>query len=320
MYRTIAATFAFCLTAAGLSITAQPPATTPPPPATTAAQPPATTTDQPAATTTASDEGVVFVGAGDIANCDVIGGARSTASLLDNIPGTIFTLGDHAYPNGTMKDLKTCYEPTWGRFKERTHPVIGNHDMLANKGQPYWEYWGDRAGPDKLGYYSYELGAWHIIAMNSEIDASDRSPQMQWLRDDLSKHNTECTLAYWHTPVYSSGPHGGTYQMRDAWKVLYESGADVVLASHDHIYERFAPMDGKGKVDNERGMRQFLVGTGGGGVYLIKRVAPNSEVRDNTTYGVLKLTLKPGKYDWEFVAVSAQKFKDSGAGTCSPLK
>ena len=321
MSRTIAATFALCAAIAGLSLRAQTPTQPPPtpqPPIT--APPPATTTEQTATTTTAAaDTGVVFVGAGDIANCDMLGAARATAALLDRIGGTIFTLGDHAYPNGTPKDFRDCYEPTWGRFKDRTHPVIGNHDVLVNKGQPYWDYWGERAGPLKQGWYSYELGAWHIIAMNSETDTGEKSPQMQWLREDLAAHKAACTLAYWHTPLYSSGPHQGTPQMREAWRLLYEAGADVVLASHDHIYERFAPMDGKGKLDPERGMRQFLVGTGGAGVYMFKRIAPNSEVHDNSTYGVLKLTLKPGSYDWEFVPVSP-KFRDSGSGTCSPLR
>jgi hypothetical protein len=317
LHRTIAVTFAFCLAAAGLSLPAQtqpptePPAQPqlplpPPPPATTAAPAP--------------DDGVVFVGAGDIANCELLGGARATAALLDTIPGTIFTLGDHAYPNGSAKDYKECYEPTWGRFKDRTHPVMGNHDLITAKGLPYWEYWGTRGGPEKRGYYSYELGAWHIIALNSTAPANEKSPQMQWLREDLATHQTACTLAYWHTPVFSSGPHGGTFEMRDVWKLLYEAGADVVLASHDHIYERFAPQDAKGKVDLARGIRQFLVGTGGSGVYLIKKIAPNSEIHDNSTYGVLKLTLKPDSYAWDFIPIGGQKFRDSGTGTCSPLK
>lgn len=309
MHRLIAATFAVCVAIAGLSLRAQTPA-------------PASAPATAASTTTAAPDeaGVIFVGAGDIANCDMLGGARATASLLDGIPGTIFTLGDHAYPNGSSKDLKECYDPTWGRFKDRTHPVLGNHDLLTNKGQPYWEYWGERAGPEKRGYYSYDLGAWHIIALNSTAPASEKSAQVQWLREDLATHQTACTLAYWHTPVFSSGPHGGTMEMRDVWKLLYEAGADVVLSSHDHIYERFAPMDGKGKLDPERGIREFLVGTGGSGVYQFKRIAPNSEVHDNSTYGVLKMTLKPGKYEWEFVAIGSQKFRDSGSGTCSPLR
>ena len=167
MHRTIAVTFAFCLAAAGLSLPAQtqpptePPAQPqlplpPPPPATTAAPAP--------------DDGVVFVGAGDIANCELLGGARATAALLDTIPGTIFTLGDHAYPNGSAKDYKECYEPTWGRFKDRTHPVMGNHDLITAKGLPYWEYWGTRGGPEKRGYYSYELGAWRICVSRFSAD------------------------------------------------------------------------------------------------------------------------------------------------------
>ena len=260
--------------------------------------------------------GVVFVGAGDIANCELLGGARSTAALLDGIPGEIFTLGDHAYPTGSAKEFKDCYEPTWGRFKDRTHPVVGNHDLLTDRGKPYWDYWGERGGPEKRGYYSFELGAWHIIALNSTAPANDKSPQVKWLKEDLAAHTVDCTLAYWHTPLYSSGPHGGTFEMKDIWKILYDAGTDVVLSSHDHIYERFTPMDAKGKPDPEHGIRQFLIGTGGAGIYNFKRVAANSEVHDNTAYGVLKLTLYPGRYTWEFVPMAGKTFKDSGNASC----
>jgi hypothetical protein len=140
---------------------------------------------------------------------------------------------------------------------------------------------------------------------------------MKWLRDDLAVHQTDCVLAYWHVARFSSGAHGSDPVMADVWKLLYEAGADVVLSSHDHDYERFAPMDDKGKADSVRGIREFVVGTGGGGVYEFKHAAENSEVRSNKTYGVLKLTLKPGKYDWEFIPMAGQTFRDSGSGICS---
>ena len=294
-----------------------PPTTTQPPPTTT--QPPATTTEP--ATTTADEAGVVFVGAGDIANCEVAGGggARATAALLDSIEGTVFTTGDHAYQTGSAKDFKNCYDPTWGRHKARTRPTVGNHDLITEKGKPYFDYFGENAGPPGRGFYSYELGTWHIIALNSAIPARKGSEQLKWLTEDLSAHKTQCTLAYWHIARFSSGAHGSDPLMADVWKVLYDAGADVVLSSHDHDYERFAPQDDRGKAD-PNGIRSFVVGTGGGGVYEFKGKAANSEVRDNTTYGVLKLTLKPGKYDWQFIPMAGKTFRDSGTGTCSPVK
>jgi len=266
------------------------------------------------------DQGVVFVGAGDIANCEMLGGARATAALLDTIEGTVFTTGDHAYQTGSAKEFQNCYEPTWGRHKKRTRPTIGNHDLVTDKGRPYFEYFGENAGPAGLGYYSYDLGAWHIISLNSAAPARKNTPQMKWLLADLSAHPAACVLAYWHIARFSSGAHGSDPLMADVWHVLHEAGADVVLSSHDHDYERFAPQDDKGKADPERGIREFVVGTGGGGVYEFKRVVSNSDVRNNSTYGVLKLTLKPGRYDWEFVPMAGQKFRDAGSGMCSPAR
>jgi hypothetical protein len=304
---------------------AQPPPTPPTQPPPTATQPPPATTTEPGATTTEpkpGEEGVTFIGAGDIANCEVAGGggARSTALILDRYPNAvIFTTGDHAYQTGSDKDFKTCYEPTWGRFKARTRPSVGNHDLITDRGKPYYDYFGEAAGPRNLGYYSYEVGSWHVIALNSAIPARKGTEQMKWLAEDLAAHKTECTLAYWHIARYSSGAHGSDPLMADAWKILYDAGTDVVLASHDHDYERFAPMDDRGKPD-DKGIRSFVVGTGGGGVYEFKGKAQNSEVKDNTTYGVLKMSLKPGSYDWEFIPMPGKTFRDSGSGKCSAVK
>jgi 3',5'-cyclic AMP phosphodiesterase CpdA len=258
---------------------------------------------------------VVFVGAGDIANCDLIGGAQATATLLDGIAGTVFTLGDHAYQEGTDNEFRRCYEPTWGRHKARTRPTPGNHDYRTNRGRPYFQYFGAAAGADDRGYYSFDLGSWHIISLNSSLPRTVPA-QIKWLREDLAAHPVDCVLAYWHIPLFSSGPHTPEPTMREIWSILYKAGADVVLNGHDHIYERFAPQDDKGKLDAEHGVRQFIAGTGGGGVYKMGKVAPNSEVRDNTTYGVLKLTLSPGKYAWEFVPIPGGRFKDAGAASC----
>jgi hypothetical protein len=267
-------------------------------------------------------EPVVLVGAGDIANCEISGGsgAVATARLLDRIPGTVFTVGDHAYPSGTAKQFQDCYDPSWGRHKARTRPSPGNHDYLTANAKPYFDYFGPSAGPEGRGYYSYALGGWHILSLNSFIPADRRSPQLEWLRKDLTENRTPCTLAYWHVPVFSSGPHGGepqtTAHMVEVWRVLYEFGADVVINGHDHLYERFAPQDPKGKRDPMKGIREFVVGTGGGGLYEIKQVRPNSEVRSNRSYGVLKLTLGASDYAWEFVPGAGEQFQDSGTSKC----
>ncbi len=265
-----------------------------------------------------STEDVVLVGAGDIANCNLLGGAIATARLLDHIPGTIFTVGDNAYEGGSAKEFEECYTPTWGRHKARTRPAPGNHDLRADRGRSYYAYFGDNAGPEGRGYYSYDLGSWHIISLNSEGDARAKSPQGRWLQEDLKATPGDCILAYWHSPRFSSGPHGSERRVRDLWRLLYEAGADIVISGHDHDYERFAPQNPKGKADPERGIRQFVVGTGGAGVYNFRSTASNSEIRHNSTYGVLKLTLGPGRYQWEFVPTSAGKFTDSGSGTCTP--
>jgi Calcineurin-like phosphoesterase len=268
-------------------------------------------------------EPVVLVGAGDIANCEVAGGsgAVATGRLLDRIPGTVFTVGDHAYPSGTARQFQDCYEPRWGRHKARTRPSPGNHDYLTGKGRPYYDYFGDNAGPDRRGYYSYTLGAWHIISLNSSISADRRSRQVEWLIDDLQRNRTTCTLAYWHVPLFSSGPHGADARtaahMLEAWKVLYEFHAEVVLNGHDHDYERFAPQDADGKAD-PRGIREFVVGTGGGGLYEFRHVRPNSEARNNRSYGVLKFTLRESDYTWEYVSAAGEPFHDTGTAACIP--
>ena len=266
------------------------------------------------------DESVTLVGAGDIADCQNLGGARATASLLSAIPGTIFTLGDHAYPKGTPQEWANCYGPTWGRFKDRPRPSLGNHDLITGRGQPYFDYFGENAGPKGRGYYSYELGAWHILSLNGTEAVGSTSPQALWLRQDLKDHPSECLLAYWHVPMYSSGPHGNESEMKEVWKMLYDAGAEVVVSSHDHTYERFTPMDANGKPDPERGIREFIVGTGGAGVYKFKKIVANSEVHNNTSYGVLKFTLSKGKYSWKFVPMAGQTFTDEGSAACSPMR
>jgi hypothetical protein len=256
----------------------------------------------------------VFVGAGDIAKCGV-GDPEATAKLLDRIPGTVFTLGDNAQSNGFYEEYTQCYDPTWGRHKWRTLPTIGNHDWDGTVGRPYFAYFGASAGPAGPGYYSVTLGSWHIVSLNSNVAGGPGSPQYEWLKADLAASPATCTLAMWHHPVFSSGPNGNTGRMRDIWRLLNQAGADVVLNGHDHVYERFAPQDADGR-PTPRGMREFIVGTGGYSLYDRATSQPNSEIFENRTWGVLKLTLKSGKYDWEFVPVAGASFRDFGSAAC----
>jgi hypothetical protein len=262
----------------------------------------------------------VLVGAGDISRCSN-DQDEETAKLLDNITGTVITLGDNAYPDGTDSQFSDCYDPTWGRHKARTRPAPGNHDYHVPDAAGYFNYFGPAAGEIGKGYYSYDLGGWHIIALNSECNqvggCESNSPQGQWLQADLAANPSTCTLAYWHKPRFSSGSsHGSDTTFQDFWQLLYDAGADVVLGGHDHSYERFAPQDPNGVADPERGLHEFVVGTGGTGLNPFGPSEPNSEVREDMTHGVLKLTLHPSSYDWEFVPIAGQNFTDSGSGLC----
>ena len=267
------------------------------------------------------EDEAVFVGAGDIASCDRAGD-EGTAELLDGIDGTVFALGDNAYPNGSAEDFDECYDPTWGRFKDRTKPVPGNHEYETPGAEGYFEYFGSVAGDPEKGYYSYDVGEWHVVALNSscrEIGGCGAdSPQVRWLEADLAANRDKaCTLAYFHYPLFNSGQRG-TYPnfVKELWDVLYAENADVVLSAHDHNYQRFAPQDPDGVADPARGIRQFVVGSGGGGLYEIEAPAANSEVFNDDTYGVLKLTLRAAGYDWRFVPVEGGKFEDSGSARC----
>lgn len=258
---------------------------------------------------------VVLVGAGDIASCDNSGDER-TADLLDDIPGTVFTAGDNAYPNGSPREFSDCYDPSWGRHKARTRPAAGNHEYFTPGAGGYFDYFGSAAGDPARGYYSYDLGAWHVIVLNSNLMMGAGSPQEQWLRQDLADNPALCTVAYWHHPRFSSGEHGSTPAAAGAWNALYAAGADLVLVGHDHTYERFAPQTPTGELDMQRGIRQIIVGTGGAGAHEFVSVARNSEVRGNSTKGVLKLTLYADRYTWEFVPVAGGDFTDSGSSSC----
>lgn len=262
----------------------------------------------------------VLVGAGDIASC-TRPGAEATAKLLDGIPGTVFTVGDNAYQTGTAIEFAACYDPTWGRHKSRTRPAPGNHEYMTEGASGYFGYFGAAAGDPGKGYYSYDLGTWHIIVLNSNCSevggCGAGSPQEQWLRADLAAHPAPCTLAYWHHPRFSSGRHGSHATYQAFWHALYDYQADVVLSAHAHDYERFAPQDPGGVLDPVRGIREFVVGTGGGSHHPFPGAAiPNSEVRNDDTFGVLKLTLHPAGYEWQFAPEAGKTFTDSGTGSC----
>ena len=274
---------------------------------------------KPAANPAASDEPAVLVGAGDIADCTDLSGAEATAKLLEQTPGTVMAVGDLAYPDGSKKNF-TCYEKTWGRVKARTRPAPGNHEFHAAGARPYFDYFGAAAGP-KEGYYSYELGTWHILALNSECKdiggCGANSREAKWLRADLAAHPAACTLAYFHKPLFSSGSaHGNDPEMKALWQALYDANAEVVINGHDHNYERFAPQNPDGGSDPERGIREFVVGTGGKGHRPMALLKPNSESQNADTFGVLKLTLRAGSYDWQFIPEAGKSFADSGTAKC----
>jgi acid phosphatase type 7 len=267
----------------------------------------------------ALQDGVVLVGAGDIATCDSDQDER-TAKLLDAIGGTVFTLGDNAYGEGTASQFKKCYEPTWGRHKERTRPAAGNHEYRTEDAAPYFDYFGEAAGEPGKGYYSYDLGSWHIVVLNSNCKyiggCDEDSAQWKWLRTDLQAHPARCTLAYWHHPLLSAGNYEKIDAVKPLWQILYDAGAEVVLSGHDHNYQRYAPQDPDGAPDARQGIRQFIVGTGGKDRYSIERQPANLEVADDNNYGVLKLSLYGTGYNWEFISTEGSTSIDSGQALC----
>jgi hypothetical protein len=266
----------------------------------------------------------VFVGAGDIARCPS-SGDEATANLLDDIPGTVFTTGDNAYEDGTTANFNECYNPSWGRHKARTRPTPGNHEYRITSSNAnasdYFEYFGAAAGDSSTGYYSYDLGDWHMVALNSMCDkvggCGATSPMVTWLKQDLAANSEACTLAYFHHPLFTShSVYANNPKMKPSWEALYAADADVVINGHSHNYERFAPQTPNGMLDPERGIREFVVGTGGGAFHGFGTIQPNSEVHNSGTFGVLKLTLHPSSYDWEFRPVAGKTFTDSGSGQC----
>jgi acid phosphatase type 7 len=273
----------------------------------------------PASTFTVSDgTAPTIAAAGDIADC---GGTddEATADLLDDIPGTVLTLGDNAYTYGSATEFG-CFDRSWGRHKARMRPIPGDHDYGQPDATGYFDYFGTAAGPRPAGYYSYNLGSWHIVALNSGCYVQLRTcnaAQDAWLKNDLDQNSSSCTLAQLHEPRFSSGEiHGNVGSVQPLWQILYDHGADVVLSASEHMYERFGPQTPTGTANTAQGIRQFTVGTGGESHYQVGDIKPNSEVRESNTFGVLKMTLRPGAYDWQFVPVAGRTFTDSGTGSC----
>jgi hypothetical protein len=257
-----------------------------------------------------------IVAAGDIASC-FWRGDEATARLLDDIGGVVVTLGDNVYPSGTDREFEQCYDRSWGRHRDRTRPSVGNHEYRTKDASGYFNYFGARAGPRGKGWYSYDHEGWHLVALNSDEPLRRGSEQYRWLVADLARNRgTRCTLAYFHHPRWSSGKHGGAERVIEAWRALYDGGADVVLAGHDHHYERFAPMDAVGRLDRERGIRSFVVGTGGAPSYRMRATARNSEALGDDIRGVLRMVFRPDSYEWEFVSIPGRRFRDEGRGEC----
>ena len=260
----------------------------------------------------------VLVGAGDIADCDLPDDS-ATADIVAGIAGTVFTAGDNVYPDGTEAQFRSCYAPTWGRFLARTRPAPGNHDHVTRDLAGYRAYFGEAAGPSDRSWYAYDLGTWHIVVLDSSCadvgGCGPGSAQGRWLAADLAASKAICTLAIWHHPRWSSGEHGNDRTVAPLWQALYAAGADVVVNGHDHDYERFAPQDPDGRADPVRGVREFVVGTGGAALRTFGRTVANSELRMSVAHGVIRFVLHDESYDWEFIPTRGD-IVDKGTARC----
>ena len=254
-----------------------------------------------------------MIAAGDIGMCGRPAVAE-VAKLVATMPGEVVLAGDIAYFQGTAEQFRDCFDPSWGQFRPRWHPVPGNHEYESPGAAPYFAYFGAAAGPAGRGYYSFTAGDWLILMLNSNIPATTGSPQYEFVRGQLQQQNTPCTMAVWHHPLFTSGPGGPTREMRDMWALLEMSRVEVIVNGHDHLYERFARQRWDGTEDPANGIRQFTVGTGGAELYSFVRSAANSEERI-MRYGVARFTLRPAQVDWEFVAVDGTVL-DRGLDTC----
>lgn len=288
--------------------------------ATAGAAPARSATAAPVAAALAGDP--TLAAAGDIVG-DCTGsscGYRKTAAVITSLnPTTVLALGDISNRSGAATDYTSRFNSSWGVFKPKIRPVPGNHDYLVAGAANFFKYFGAAANPPH-GYYSYNVGTWHIVAINSNCSkvggCQAGSAQEKWLKNDLAQHPAACTLAFWHHPRYSSGTGGNNTSMKAIFQDLYNAGADVILSGHSHDYERFAPQNNASQRDNADGIRQFVVGTGGSFFTRFGTIKPNSLVRNNNTFGVLMMTLGVSSYSWKFVPVAGKTFTDRGSANC----
>jgi hypothetical protein len=265
--------------------------------------------------------------AGDIAEGAALSQEAATADLVAARGGIVMTAGDNAYPDGSPADFQTRYHPTCGRFKARTRPTPGNHDYETPRGEGYFDYFGGRAGPRLpngrgRGYYAFHAGSWLVLALDSEaclrsVGCGSGSPQHTWLKRVLRRESARCTMAVWHTPLFSSGLHGDQPLVRPLVRLLYDHGAEIIINGHDHDYERMAPARPDGAIDSRFGLRQFIVGTGGAVLREEGAAAvPHRRVFQATAHGVLRLRLNDRGYSWSFLPIEGASFADSGSGRC----
>lgn len=273
----------------------------------------------------AAEPAVTVYAAGDIADCrkqagDKNGAAATAAVILPLLQrdpqARVLTLGDNTYPVGAASEFQDCFEASWGKFKQKILPSPGNHDYYTPQASGYFAYFGDQAGPGQRGYYRVKLGNWQLYSLNSYLQPAAHKEQLAWLKKELAEHTAPCTLAFWHHPLYSSGGHGNSPRMQEVWDILYAANADLVLAGHDHDYERFAPQDGAGNADPARGMAEFVVGSGGAALSPFGVRRANSVRAQNNEHGVLKLVLRENGYDWQFLPAAGGSFSDSGSAQC----
>jgi hypothetical protein len=291
-----------------------------PGPVSTTTTSPATRGTNTSTSTTAAPGTLTVLAVGDIGTCAGTDD-EAVAALVATLEGEVLLLGDIAYPDGTAEQFKQCFEPAWGRFRARLRPVPGNHDFHTRGGAGYFGWFGAAAGEQGKGWHSFDVGAWHVVALNSNCSSvggcGPESEQGRWLRADLARSRARCTLAFWHHARFSSGSmHGSDPVMDDAWRVLASAGADLVLVGHEHVYERLAPLNAFGRVDASGGIRSFVVGTGGRSHYGFGRAVEGSEVRHAGTFGLLELALSPEAYRWRFVPVAGGTFEDRGEDRC----
>lgn len=263
---------------------------------------------------------VTILAAGDIGRCNE-SVDEATAQIVERFPdATVLALGDLAYNRGSAEEFEQCFDASWGQFTDRTYPVPGNHEYRTDSAGAYFDYFGDRAGEPGKGWYSFRLGAWHVVALNSncaDVGCEAGSEQERWLRDELEASDARCTLAFSHHPRFSSGrEHGGAPEVRDLWYALLDHGVELLLSGHEHLYERTAPLDATGEVAPATGVRQFVVGTGGGNFYELGDRVAGSEAAIVDTGGVLRMTLDRDGYQWEFLPVASDGPSDSGSDEC----